>query len=751
MKKISSSKLLLVFSTIGLLIYSAIYACGGDGDWGWTFDSNFTPETFVDKSYEPLFLSTDIFYGISFDREHNTRFNDEMIADWSTHLKGSINEQDVKFFLIDSSAADVASLYSFLSTKKSNPTVAKWSKKINLKEKKVIDFITFLKNAQALETVSVNNDYWSYEPQKTIVFTDTKVVKNIESKYNETVDPFLKNRYWLLTIKANFYSNNKENADSFFRKTENSVPKNTLYYRALSYLAGLEYKKGNYAKSNYQYAQVFDKCPKLRIVAAYSFHPQEQSDWNQSLAMAKNNDEKIALWAVQGYYNDEVRAIQNIYALNPKSEHLEYLLTRLINIQENKIDKSFKEQNALKNKQGIKDSINQDAIKVVMAIAKSKNTSKPYLWNVAAGYLETLNGNFAQADKNFDTAESKMPKTALAINQLRLLRFINNLSKINKITPSAEKTVLSDLNWLYFELPKENLENFRYENATNWSKKYLAALFKTQKNNVMSELFLKGSDFYDNEKDIVNMKAFLSKQNKTAFENIAEKIYDLDLDKINKYQAVQATFVNKIPDAISFMEQSGDLQYVVLYGNPFNGKIKDCHDCEHAKRQKTKYTLIEFLSTMKLMQDKVASQEDLFDNALLLGNAFYNISHFGNARVFYEGSIIGYGSSPYEFKDTFKNKITDCSVAKSYYQKALQAATNDEQRAKCSYLISKCERNEFYNKKYYSSNNWWNIEDDGIYFLAWNGFKNLKNDYSNTKYYKDVIAECGYFNTYVNQ
>ncbi|WP_245980824.1 hypothetical protein [Flavobacterium weaverense] len=216
MKKISSSKLLLVFSTIGLLIYSAIYACGGDGDWGWTFDSNFTPETFVDKSYEPLFLSTDIFYGISFDREHTTRFNDEMIADWSTHLKGSVSEQDVKFFLIDSSAADVASLYSFLSTKKSNPTVAKWSKKINWKEKKVTDFIIFLKNAQALETVSVNNDYWSYEPQKTIVFTDTKVVKNIESKYNETADPFLKNRYWLLTIKANFYSKNKENADSFF-------------------------------------------------------------------------------------------------------------------------------------------------------------------------------------------------------------------------------------------------------------------------------------------------------------------------------------------------------------------------------------------------------------------------------------------------------------------------------------------------------------------------------------------------------
>ena len=60
-------KLLIAFSALTLLIYGTIYACGGGDDWGWSFDSNFTPETFVDKSYAPLFLSSDIFYGIGFD------------------------------------------------------------------------------------------------------------------------------------------------------------------------------------------------------------------------------------------------------------------------------------------------------------------------------------------------------------------------------------------------------------------------------------------------------------------------------------------------------------------------------------------------------------------------------------------------------------------------------------------------------------------------------------------------------------
>jgi len=54
------------------------------------------------------------------------------------------------------------------------------------------------------------------------------------------------------------------------------------------------------------------------------------------------------------------------------------------------------------------------------------------LWDIAAGYLETLSGNYNQAESYFNKAELNMPKTQLAINQLRLLRFVNNLSKIKR-------------------------------------------------------------------------------------------------------------------------------------------------------------------------------------------------------------------------------------------------------------------------------------------------------------------------------
>lgn len=791
MKRIFLSKLFLVSSFTLLSIYGIIYACADGDDWDYFgYNSNFTPETFADKSYSPLFLSGAIFYGIGFDREHNSRFNEDIKSDWENYLKGKVDATTVSHFLIGDETAnpyaekdkvsanktEITQLHVYYKNKKENQTSLKWGKKISLKDAKVKSFIEFLYLAQKIETVSIGDEYWSYDPVVAKTFKDLKMIQSIENVYNTTSDSFLKNRYWFLTMKAYFYSSNKPKAILFFNKTENSVPKNTLYYRALAYVAGINYQQKKYATSNYLYAQVFDKCPEMRIVTAYSFHPKNEADWTKSLAMAKNNKEKAALWAVHGYYKDERQAIEKIYELDPKSEHLNYLLTRLINKQEQNINNSFAvktkpddysapsvAQTVAENKAENQAKFDKKAFDLVSKIAAAGNTEKPYLWDISLGYLQTLKGDFANADINLNKAEKTLPKTELAGYQLRLLRFVNNMSKIDKLTDKNEKTILADLNWLYYELPKTYKDQeFRYQNAVSWSKNYLAALYKAKGNPVMVELFggdshsnpyywSGGNSFYDNEKDLLDMKTFLAKPNKTEIEKIAFGIYSLKLKDINNFQAVQATFKNKIPEAIAFIQQTDSVQDYQFLGNPFNGNIKDCHDCEHAAYQKKKYSQLEFLNTIKTMQDKLAQKEDVYTNSLLLGNAFYNISHFGNGRTFYEISIVGYGSSPYSFRDSMKKMITNCDLPKMYYQKAFEAATTKEQKAKCVYLLSKCERNEFYNNKYNNVTNWWSVEDDKINFTAWNGFKALKKEYSDTKYYQDVIAECGYFNTYINQ
>ena len=66
-------------------------------------------------------------------------------------------------------------------------------------------------------------------------------------------------------------------------------------------------------------------------------------------------------------------------------------------------------------------------------------------------------------------------------------------------------------------------------------------------------------------------------------------------------------------------------------------------------------------------------------------------------------------------------------------------------------MIAKCERNDFYNQRYKLYDNAYEMMYGKVNFIAWDGFKTLKKEYSQTKYYQEVINECGYFRMYIGQ
>jgi hypothetical protein len=741
MKKTSFKRSAAIFSFLALGAYGIITACA----WEMlgTEYSNFTPEVYADLSYAPLFFAPeDVFYGIGHDEQYTSRFNESITKEWGEFLNGKLRQDQLAFLLLnDSTTALVNSMYDAM--KKGQKFPAPYQD-LNSKDEKIRGFIEFMHDAKQIEMASTTSlDSWNYEEKEEHPVAPATVAL-VEKHFAEAKDPFLKNRYWFQAMKANFYSTTPDKVLTFFEKTKASVPQNILYYRGLSYVAGIYYRKKQYATSNYLFSIVFDKCPALRTVTTYNFHPQEEQDFQSALALAKSNDEKAALWALLGYYSDEETAIQQIYQLNPRSSHLDFLLTRLVNKVESDLNQiEFK--SAAEYHKAFKEGIRSSTLQLVTSIAKEDKTAKPYLWHVASGYLNTLAGNQSVASQEFIKAESSAPKTQLSLYQIRLLKFINLLAGINKMDTKAEEKLLGELQWLYYDKSKGADENFRYLQALDWSRKYIAALYKAQQNHVMAELFNREETFYRTPADLEAMKAFLSKSNHTPWENMAIGLYDITLSDIYEYQAVMSAYAGKLDEAIAFMQQS-DEGNVELLGNPFNGKIKDCHDCDHAAPQKVKYTKLSFLQKMKEMKTYVDNGQDVYNNSLLLGNAYYNITYHGNARVFYYGKIMNQYSNSIDVY--YQPQLLSCATATQYYQKAFDATTNPEQKAKCAYMLAKCERNEFYNKKYYSSGDFYG--DTDIDFLAWNGFKKLKTDYANTKYYKEVINECGYFRTYAS-
>ncbi len=742
MKRHSLKKLAAFFSVGALAAYGVIFACA-DSFLGYDYGSNFAPEAYVDKSYSPLFFSPqEVFYFVGFDDKHTSRFNESIVKEWSGYLKGKIPNEDLEYLLLnDSSTATVNQLHNEILTKRIDPV---WKNKIDLNDEKIKNFIDFMHHAKTIEASSTQPiNSWDYEEKK-LPKVDTKKIAQIEKLFNITADPFLKSRYWFQTMKAYFYSESKENVIVFFEKTKALVPQNTLYYRGLSYVAGAYYQKKDFSTSNYLYSIVFDKCPEMRIVTAYNFHPQEQGDFNASLALAKSNDEKAALWALLGYYADEKTAIQEIYKLNPVNSHLDYLLTRLVNKEETRLN-TVEFKSAVDFKKNAKTQVNREILQLVGTIAKDEKTSKPYLWNMAAGYLNTFDGNYPLAQQLIEKAEKLAPKSELSALQIRLLKFVNNLSATTKMDATSESKLLPELSWLYGLNPKNAIAEFRYGNARYWSKKYLSSLYRSQGNLVMSELFNQSETFYRSESNLSAMKAFFSKPTKTPLEKLAQGNYMISLSDIYEYQGIMSAYANKVEESIGYMSQSEEGKQTILPGNPFNGRIKDCHDCDHTIKLKVPYTKLSFLQKVKEMQANVEKGSDIYNNSLLVGNAFYNLTFYGNARAFYYGIIMNQGGNfidPY-----YQPYLLNCSIANEYYKKAFDAATTPEQKAKCVYMMAKCERNAFYASKYNTEE--YTYKEPEVSFLAWNGFKKLKAEYANTKYYRDVINECGYFKKYL--
>lgn len=761
----------LVISALGLSLSYGIYSYGcADGWWDYSDHSILTPEAFADESYKPLFYAPyDKFYDYS-GMYNLTMFTPSVLEDWKVYLKGLVPEKDIEECLLFTPTEELSFEEYFMGL------VPKIEKDWSYKNQKVVGFLTFLNVAKKLEFYSTQSyDYWDYDSYETILL-DKEIAQSLEGAYFDQVangdfDDFLKNRMWFQIMKAYFYSENRFAVVDFFASTKDSQPKNELYYRALAYVGGAYYQVGDYPNSNIVFAEVFDQSPSLRQVALYNFKALPEKDIEQMVNRVENQSTKAALWALYGYYtaNQTLEAMQKMYDLDAQSIHLNFLLTRWINLQEAELvelnQKDFKSRKEYLKK--VNTVLDKKQVDWVQKVAQSnKELYNPALWQIASGYLCILQGNNTKAQDYFTKAKTLPIQNPLVKEQIKLFEIINKVEQLQKIDSQGPTELIEDLNWLFNQIgmsQEDKESSLRYSYAQNWVRQKLAQLYLDQNQKVLSEIVLPNLPFYDSLDNTQAMEDFLSKGNFNTWEKVLLQNYPIYLEELYQQKAILLFYQDKLQESLAYMQKATsvvrkdyfgqDYTYKLkdyeLLGNPFNGKIKDCNDCDHAAKQSIKYTKETFLKKMIEMQEKIANNQEVYNNALLLGNAFYNTTYFGNARMFYDSRLFAENSNYIE--DQTQKYILNLDLAKKYYTLALNNASDKEQKAKIAYLLAKIQRNEFYNQKYFNNNYFSMVYGDDTAFLSWQGFQDLYNLYRDTKYYQDVIKECGYFNTYVNQ
>lgn len=740
-------KCVILFSVFITSCIVIIIACSGID---FTYYSHFSPEVSdIDSSFEPMFISEELFYNYSEFEYYSQRFNTNIIDEWSVYLEDRIPIKEIEYFLLDNnSTKEINELYANVQNSNKSGIL---NSRFSVIDSKVKGFIQFLYYAKQIEAISLQQlGVWDIEQGMKKNFASPEIIAELENRYHIESDPFLKNRYWFQVAKAKYYSIDKSSIISFFDKTKETVKKNNLYYRALSYVAGAHYKQRNYTLSNYLYSIVYYNCKEMRSIAAYNFHPQEQSDFDSSLQLASNNNEKIALWTLYGYYADELKAIREISKLDTKNEHIDFLLAHFINNEEKRLNSEAELKNAVEYKNILKENVNPEAVLLIDSIARQENTSRPFLWYMGAGYFQILAGNYKLADIYLEKSSKLISNKPLAVNQIRLLQLVNNILRIDSITKQHEEKLFSELDWLYNKCPNDSIKSFRYNHTVSWSKNYLSSLYKSQGNHVFSEILSPSTNYYINQNNIDKMIEYFTKKDMSSWDSIIIGQYAFTLSDLYDYVSIKNTYIypENLDKAIYYMELSQHSNDT-LDCDPFLGRIKDICECTEGNIPNIRFTKIDLLRRMKDLQLLIAKGERTYEHYLALGNAFYNITYFGNSREFYFNPIINnYGIY---IDPLYKSWLLNSSIANTYFNNALQVANNNEQKALCVYMMSKCERNTFYTERYYEDGFLRDSYNQDTNYLAWNGFVKLKNEYSHTSFYKQVIKECGYFKSYISK
>lgn len=612
-------------------------------------------------------------------------------------------------------------------------------------------FYTYFRLAKTCETYAVNNDNYSWDKVKPN-HSPANVENMLLNAFNKETEQFIKQRLWFQLVRYYYFTNNGTNgkAVKVFDQYKTTFPKNLTWYRAMGYVAGYYYQRKNYALSNYLYSLCYDYTYNLKIPNFWSFHPQNESDWQATLKLAKTPEEKITLWHLLGAQYDEGRAIKEIVAIDPKSEKLDLLLSRLINIKETG---GIYDPNT-----GSRKKTDANDRQLVESIALKNNTAKPYYWNLAAGYLNFLDSNYTAAGKFYAIAKKQLPTgDKMLTAQSKLLDILLYVKSLKKMNGSAESHLVEPLNWLAdLRDNKTEITNLRFTNALSDCTAAIAKLYKKQNAPIKQICFSNDSQaFYADSANITHLIDLLNKPAKSPFEQAMLRYYPLNVDNLYYHQGIMLAYKQETQKAITWLKKMKP-DTAQLPGNPFNGRLVDCHDCDHAAPQKQKFTALSFLQTLNDMQTEIKAGKNVYRDAYLVANAYYNITYYGNARMFYEADQVPIGpTSRYYYDNEAKmdDKLTSMQIAAKYYELARNNAATNEQRARCTFMLSKCALNNIYNDpEFKGADKFADIKaNQNVLNVYYKYFAELKEKYAQTAYYKEALKECGYFDDYVNK
>ncbi len=719
----------LLKAFISLLLIFNIRQDAGSCGWSepdYDMKKFFASELANKPAFEPFYFSFSRLYSDKWYMDLNLS-KDDNLNDWVAYCNNKVAKKDIDKLLYMSNALE--NTKDLGTTEYANN--AMYIYLMQNKDKSALEYLFFMKKCSFVaETI----DEWDEKRNEKQEKASTKRANYLiegEKLYKSAKNNVIKLRLGYQLVRLAHYNKEYQQTIKLYDKyVEPVFSENQVAYWAMGHKAGAIYSLGqDRGLAGYLFSRMFEKSPAKRVNAYYSFKIYDDKDWARAMELCKNNKEKATLHFLRSInpYNIALEELKSIYALDNQSDYLDILLVRELNKLEQsqfystELDKKEAEQTKRKNVANLKAFLEK-----ILSENKLKN---PSLFTLGLGYCDYMLGNNAGARKSFANIPENV-KTSEVKAQINIFELMLQLSELQKVGETEENKLFMAVNNTKSIALKEMLrESF-------------AKIYKKQGNKAQE--YLSSNDVYNLQQylptlavteDLIN---FSQKSNHTAYEKeLLAKIKTVDLQELKGMNLLK---LEKLEDAIAAFKLSKSTEKVLR--NPLKGRITHYFGDE-IKGNYTRLALAEKMLELKKLADKGGKAN--ISAMLELGNAFYNISHYG-----YSWNAVAYSRSSTYYN--VENVFLSMKPAKKYYEKALKEANvakNKELSAQSCFMLAKCEQNEYYFNYNEAQKSDKNASQNYYNFIQPNFGKQtylekLKKEYENTDFYHQAIKECFY-------
>jgi len=713
--------------------------------------SVFDPEFIEKPQLVPFFLSETTFYilgDVESDKMRDLsskkikRLNAE---EWNKFFEGQLTDSLLENLVMGLPLVQLDELIFSLKDKikPKSPNVLKlYLQLINNPNQALLKHaLYYLGFAKRVEPLAMKNDdfnNWGIpiaekNPAQTSLDID-KMIEAAEVSMKGQTNKFLLARYRFQILRLYFYSKRFDDVVKYFDEhLADYLGAGSIEYRSYEFVAGSLFKSKKFARANSIYALLFDKFPALRLEAWVDFHPQEETDWNETLKMAKIPREQMILWLLLGLKVDGARALTKIIEIDPHFDFLPLLLVREVN----KVEQAVGLDNLLlKNTKNDKkiSKVNEATLSALKNAFEGGKVGPLGIWALALAHVYAFNEDEKNFSKFLAEAKKNKLKSAGFENQLRMTEFFGRILFLKGPPENDVHYFAKEFTWLLAS------KKIRMTTLREWSQKKMSDLYE-KKGDWIRQFAWKNeaqNPIYRNNVKVDELLTFLTTKasgSQASLDEFVKKIYPSSKLDLQKLMAINLTYADKLEDVFAIYKSNVALGAEKLLANPFKERINDCHDCDFEEvKDNRPYTRLSFIKKMLELKKLSEGQGEVAAKANFeLGTAFYNLTYFGNAR---------------DYSMTKESNIPERSfsgtLSENYYNQALVKSTTDEMRAKITFMKAKIDHNNIYNS-------FFDKDLDLLYqvFTPSPAFKVLKEKFSGTQYYQEILKECGYFGKYV--